>query len=87
MLKAKIFAKGLLYVLGSFVLALVITYLLHRPSMKVIAQRKQPAETNYDGWGPYYLSVVQGDLDRSGFPFHVGRNYFLYLGRDAGTPS
>jgi len=85
--KAWKIAKILLYVLGSFVLALVITFILHLPSHKVIAQWKQPAEIKYDGRGPYYMSVVEDDLDWRGFPLHIGRNYFIYLGRDAGTPS
>ena len=87
MSKAWKITKILLYVMGSFVLALVITFLLHIPSHKVIAQWKQPTEIKYDGWGPYYVSVVEDDLDWRGFPLHVGRNYFIYLGRDAGTPS
>ena len=85
--KAKRIVRILLYVLGCFVLALVITFFLHRPSMKVVAQWKQPAAISYDDWGPYYLSVVEDDRDWRGFPLQVGRNYFIYLGRDAGTPS
>jgi len=85
--KAKKIGKILLYVLGSCVLALIITFLLHRPSMKVVAQWKQPPDIPYDNGGPYYMSVVESDLDWRGFPLHVERNYFIYVGRDAGTPS
>ncbi len=85
--KTKKIGKILLYVLGSFVLALVITFLLHLPSMKVVAQWKQPANTPYDDRGPYYMSVVESDLDWRSFPLHVERNYFIYVGRDTGTPS
>jgi hypothetical protein len=85
--KARRITKILLYILGSCFMALVITFLLHRPSMKVLAQWKQPADITYDGWGPYYLSIVESDRDWRGFPLHVERNYFIYAGRDAGTPS
>lgn len=86
--KAKKIAKVLLYVLGSFVLALMITFFLHRPSMTVITQWKQPADIKYDDRGPYYMSVVESDFDWSGFPVGVvERNHFIYLGRDAGKPS
>jgi len=44
-------------------------------------------EITYDHLGPYYMSVVERDLDWSGFPFYVERNYFIYVGRDEGTPS
>ena len=67
--------------------ALFITFLLHRPSMEVVAQWRQPAEIAYDGRGPYYLSVVESDLDWGSFPIHVERNYFIYVGRDSGEPS
>ena len=85
--KAKKIAKILLYILGSLVLALVITFLLHRPSMKVVARWKQPTDITYDNRGPYYMSVVESDLDWRGFPLYVERNYVIYVGRDAGTPS
>lgn len=75
------------WLVGSFALALIITFLLHRPSMKVIAQWKQPADITYDQWGPYYLSVVESDRDWRGFPLQVERNHLIYVGRDAGKPS
>ena len=80
-------AKILLCVLGSCVLALIITFLLHLPSMKVVARWRQPAGIPYDNRGPYYMCVVARDLDWRGFPLHLERNYFIYLGRDEGTPS
>lgn len=33
------------------------------------------------------MSVVESDLDWDGFPLQVGRNYVIYVGLDAGTPS
>lgn len=60
---------------------------LHRPSLNVIHQWQQPSSLTYDNWGPYYLSVVESDLDWRGFPLHIERNYFIYVGRDSGKPS
>lgn len=85
--KAKFVVKAFAFAMSSIVLALVITFFMHRPSMKVIAQWKEPTEIKYDDLGPYYLSVVEDDIDWQAFPFHLGRNYFIYAGRDAGTPS
>ncbi len=71
----------------SLLSALVVVFLMHRASLDVVHQWKQPADITYDGGGPYYVSVVEGDLDWRGFPLHVERNHFIYAGRDAGKPS
>jgi len=69
------------------VLTAVLLYFLHRPSLKVVATWKQPSDIKYDGLGPYYLSVVEDDIDWRAFPLFVQRSYFIYAGRDSGTPS
>lgn len=61
-------------------------YLLTRPSLRVVQTWKQPDDIRYDE-GVYYLSVVAGDLDWRGFPFHVSRRYFVYVGRESGKPT
>jgi hypothetical protein len=69
----------------SFLLALVITYLLHRPSMRVIAQWSKPSKVKYErAFDAYYLSVVEMDIDWRTFPFHIERNYLIYVGIDKG---
>jgi len=65
----------------------VLLFWLHRPSLKVVATWKQPSDIKYDGLGPYYLSVVEDDIDWRAFPLFVQRSYFIYAGRDSGTPS
>lgn len=85
--KSKLVLKVILWLGGTFLLALVFVFLLHRPSMEVVHQWQQPNSITYDGQGPYYLSVVESDLDWQSFPLYVERNYFIYIGRDAGEPS
>ena len=79
--------KFILWLACSVILSLVIVFLLHRPSLEVVHQWKQPDEITYDQWGPYYMSVIESDLDWRGFPLYVERNYFIYVGRDSGKPS
>ena len=79
--------KAFLLVLISFILAFVILYFLHRPSLTVVAEWKQPAEIKYDGRGPYYMSVVETDLNWRGFPLYVDRHHIIYVGRESGTPT
>jgi hypothetical protein len=72
--------------LVSIVLTTVGLYVLTRPSLRVIHTWKQPDNIQYDA-ATYYLSVVESDLDWRGFPVHVSRRYFVYVGRDSGTPT
>lgn len=78
--------KTTLFVIGSLVLALIVTFFLHRAPLAVVAQWKQPTTIHYDSFDPYYLSVVEADIDWRGFPFQTERNYLIYVGRDSGTP-
>jgi hypothetical protein len=73
--------------IATFLLALIIVFVLHRSSLDVVHQWQQPTSVTYDDWGPYYLSVVEDDRDWSGFPLYVERNYLIYVGRDSGKPS
>ena len=66
---------------------LVVFFLLTRASGEVIYQWKQPNTVVYDGSGPYYLSVVESDLDWRGFPLNVERNYLIYVGYESGKPT
>lgn len=79
----------LMYVLWGLVTCvttLILLVAIHRPSLKVIQQWKQPASITYDHMGPYYLSIVEDDLNWRSFPLNVERNYFIYVGHNAGTP-
>lgn len=75
-----------LWGLATSAMTLVILVAIHRPSLKVVQQWKQPASVTYDHMGPYYLSVVEDDLNWRGFPLSVEQNYFIYVGHNAGTP-
>jgi len=66
-------------------LTLLGLYTLTRPSHRVIHTWKQPDDIPYDG-ATYYLSIVEADLDWRGFPVHVSRRYYIYVGRDSDTP-
>ena len=83
----KVVGKAILIILAVFVSALLVVFLLHRPSNRVIAQWQQSGTINYQSFDPYFLSVVERDKDYSSFPFHVERNYFIYVGRGSGQPS
>lgn len=61
-------------------------YLLTRPSQRVIQTWTQPGQIQYDG-ATYYLSVIESDLDWRGFPYHVSRRYYIYVGRESGSPT
>ena len=66
--------------------ALILAVLLNRPSLKVVAQWQQPKDIIYHSFDPYYLSVVEDNLDWSHVPFVLPRNYFIYVGTDSGKP-
>jgi hypothetical protein len=68
-------------------LSLVLTYLLHRPSNRIIAQWKEPESVNYKSFDPYFLSVVERDIDWSSFPLSRKRRYLIYVGRGSGRPT
>ena len=55
--------KILLFILTSLVVALVLNFALHRRSNTVIAKWKQAASVQYKSSDPYYLSVVEGNVD------------------------
>jgi hypothetical protein len=79
-------AKILLFILTSLVLALVLNFALHRRSNRVIAEWKQVQSVQYKSFDPYYLSVVEGNVDWSFFLPGWERHYFIFVGRGSGTP-
>jgi hypothetical protein len=73
---------------GAVIVAtLFLIVLMHRASRSPVAEWKQPGSIEYHSFGPYFLSVLRDDLDWSGFPLTVSRNYSIYVGRDSGTPT
>lgn len=74
------------FLAASVVMALIITYLLHRPSNKIMAQWQQPATIAYDSFDPYYFSIVERDIDWKYLPFSWQRHYDIYVGREQGVP-
>ena len=79
-----IFLPGIIF---SILLALVLTYFLHRPSNKIVAQWKQPDLINYKSFDPYFLSVVERDVNWSHFPLNWERHYEIYVGKENGKPA
>jgi len=61
----------------------LLLLLLHWPSGTVVATCQQPSSLQYDGRGPYCLSIVERDIDWLHLP--PRRKYRIYAGRDSGT--
>ena len=78
--------KILLFVFTSLVLALVLNFALHRTTNRLIAEWQQSASVDYKSFGPYYLSVMEGNVDWSFFLPGWERHYFIYVGRESGGP-
>ena len=78
--------KFLLTIIFSIPLALVFTHFLHRPSNKIIGQWKQPDSINYKSYDPYFLSVIERDVNWTYFPLNWERHYEIYVGREDGNP-
>ena len=80
----------MLFTLGSLglalVLALVLNFALHRTTDRFIAEWKQAASVQYDSAGPYYLSVMEGNVDWSFFLLGWERHYYIFVGRESGGP-
>lgn len=72
------------FLAGVMLCSLVLTFLMHRTSDTVVAQWKQPLDLDYESYGPYYLSVVETDLNWTGFPLQVWRNHSIHVGRESG---
>ena len=79
--------KILLGIVFSMVLALIFTHFLHRPSNEILAQWKQSDVVNYKSFDPYFLSVVERDVNWTYFPLNWERHYLLYVGRESGMPA
>ena len=67
--------------LFAVILAAVATYLLNRPSERVIAQWQQPASIGYGSSKPFRLIVVERNKDWNDFPY-TERTYNIYVGDD-----
>ena len=55
-----------------------------RPTRAVLWQACQPADVTYDGFDPYCLSVVEGDLNWTFMPLSTIRHTFVFVGRGTG---
>ena len=64
------------------VLAMAFLIWAHRESLRVVAHWPQSSAVQYEPPGPYHFLVVESDRDWRGFPFSLGRNYFLLVGRE-----
>lgn len=79
-------SSGATLLLSAPLVAFLALLLATRPTLRVLRTWTSPAELMYDDWGPRHLSVVEGAWDFDGFPLHLERRHFIYVGRDAGTP-
>lgn len=75
-----------LVLLCSLLLTSTSLMLLIRPSHRVLATWPVPASAQVS-YGGVYLSVVEAEMDWSHFPLNTSRNYYIYTGRDSGTPT
>ena len=65
------------------ILAVALLIWAHRQSLRVVAHWPQSSAVLYEPAGrPYHFLVVESDRDWRGFPFSLGRNYFLLVGRE-----
>jgi hypothetical protein len=71
---------------ASFVLALIFIYLLHRPSNRIVSQWQQPSSISYHSFDPYYLTIVESDIDWQQFPFNWQHRHYIYVGHDSRLP-
>jgi hypothetical protein len=64
--------------------AVTVAFLIwaHRQSYRVVAHWPQATSEQYGPGGPYHFLVVEGNRDWRGFPFSLGRNYFLLVGSE-----
>jgi hypothetical protein len=79
--------KILAVIFFSTILALVFTHFLHRPSNKILAQWKQSDVVNYRSHDPYFVSVLERDINWTYFPLNWERHYQLYVGRESEAPA
>lgn len=79
--------KSWMLIIAFFIGVLVTicgTLIFIHPTDRVIKTWKQSDDVKYDAFGPYYLSVVEADIDISRLPFSMERRYYIYVGRDSG---
>lgn len=67
----------------AFVVA-VCFFWLQRPTLRVLKSWQQGGEINYKSHDPYFLNVVEDNLDLGHIPFSMNRNYFIYVGKEQG---
>jgi len=76
--------KVLLYcVLILYAPILIVAVFLYWPSGKIVAQWQQPAEIEYDGRGPYNVTIVEKDRNWYLFMLSTDWNYDIYVGRES----
>jgi hypothetical protein len=75
--------RVVLFFTGAFLLAVILaavaTYLLNRPSERVIAQWEQPASISYGSSKPFRFIVIERNTDWNDFPY-TERTYNIYVG-------
>lgn len=75
----------ILFIVVTMLLAVIftaiVTYLLHLPSDRVIAQWEQPSSIDYRSRAPFRLIILERGTDWSGFPYWE-RTYNMYVGNE-----
>lgn len=71
----------------SAVVTFIVMIIIMQPSNRVIETWKQPENIIYKDPWIYSISVVEGELSLSNFPFTVARKYFIFAGLDSKKPT
>lgn len=68
----------------SGMVALAVLFAATRPSLQVLWQNCQPETMTYDDGG-YCISVIEREMDLSGWPLYVDNHYALVVTRGSQT--
>lgn len=63
--------------------ATILFVYVNRPSFEVIKSWKQSEHIAYHSDDPYFLNVVEDNLDFGHLPFSIPRRYFIYIGKES----
>lgn len=56
---------------------------MQRPTFLVLKSWKQSAAISYSSFDPYFLNIVEDNIDLGHIPFTAQRNYFIYVGKES----
>jgi hypothetical protein len=65
----------------SLPIAFVLIVIMNLSSGEILFTSKQPANIAYHSFDPYYLHVIEQNIDWTHFPFGTHRNYSIHISR------